>query len=175
MLNIPRSLTTLLPLTINIILCITCHAEYSATLYHIQNNLNNHTPNKSAVLTSIKPIPSASEQAWFSDIRVKLDLSETSNQHEINLGLSTRKETTFLGTGEFGYYAFWDISHIKNQVYAQQTTLGLEWLNQQSHLAANLYVPQASFTTQIDLANQIDMPEILAQTQQEGLLQKLHY
>ncbi len=90
--HLANRLQLFLILTTNLVLHQFCQAETSTTLYYVGNHLHNHAPSKSAVLSSTQPLSLASEQEWFTDIRIKFDISGESNQHEINLGLATRKE-----------------------------------------------------------------------------------
>ena len=109
---------------------------------HVSSTQRN--PYHNHILQSDYRLLSHGNSEWFQDTRIKLDLNALTNQHEITLGIAHRKNLSTSGN-TFGAYAFWDISHIKESVFAQQNTFGIEWFNSVVHIASNIYQPLPHF------------------------------
>ena len=101
-------------------------------------------PYKNLILKNNIPILASSNSSWFQDTRIKLDLNKFTNQHEVNVGIAHRKNLTS-SANTLGAYTFWDVSHIKESVFAQQNTFGIEWFNPVMHIASNVYHPLPNF------------------------------
>ena len=146
---------------------------FNLTYFSIDNPRHSHHPNKSLVMQKNTPITTDEENVWFSDMRMKLDISNTTNHNEVNLGIAHRKSLPHQ-ENTIGTYAFWDISHIKDQVFAQQTTLGIEWLNLNTHIATNVYLPLSSFATDLQYWDSLPQEKDWRHTQQNGLLRSIN-
>lgn len=114
---------------------------------HVTDNDSSSIPRnpyKNLIMKNNSPILSSGHSSWFQDARIKLDLNTFTNQHEINVGIAHRRNLTS-SENTLGAYAFWDISHIKESVFAQQNTFGVEWFNPVMHIASNIYHPLPNF------------------------------
>lgn len=132
----------------------TCHIQanalqyYESGLWGVISTENQPHPDASATLTTQQTLQLTKSSRLALDLRAKIDISQT-DYHELNLGLGQRHIWHKNNHSMIGYYGFWDITHIQDQVFMQQATLGAEWLNPHYHINANLYLPRASFTTDL--------------------------
>ena len=116
------------------------------SLHGLHASNNNIHPKKIAVFEKTQALSLSQNSYWFLDTRLKLDLDNESNYHEINLGLAKRHP---LHDKELvGLYGFHDLTHTENQVYLSQLTLGIEKISSDWYLNINHYIPTHSYTTQ---------------------------
>ena len=121
---------------------------FETGLWGVTSTKNQPHPNASVTIATQQTLRQNPKNRIALDIRGKIDISQT-NYHEFNLGIGQRMQLQNKGEGLIGYYGFWDITHIQDQVFMQQATLGLEWLDLTHHINANLYLPRTSFTTDL--------------------------
>ncbi len=121
---------------------------YETGLWGVTSTENQQHPDASATVATQQTLLMGERNRLALDLRAKIDISQT-DYHELNLGLGQRHIWHENSHNMIGYYGFWDITHIQDQVFMQQATLGIEWLNPNHHINANLYLPRASFTTDL--------------------------
>lgn len=131
-----------------------CHIQatplqyYETGLWGVTSTENQPHPDASATVATQQTLFMTKSSRLALDLRAKIDISQT-DYHELNLGLGQRHTWDTNSHTMIGYYGFWDVTHIQDQVFMQQATLGVEWLNPTHHINANLYLPRASFTTDL--------------------------
>ena len=105
------------------------------SLHGLHASNNSIHPKKMAVLEKTQALSLNQNSYWFLDTRLKLDLDNESNYHEVNLGLAKRHP---LHNKELvGLYGFYDLTHTENQVYLSQLTLGIEKISSDWYLNIN--------------------------------------
>lgn len=119
----------------------------SVSFYGITANKDSFNPDASSTLALFVPLYMQDHQVWFVDARLKLDLSRNTSHHESNLGIVGRQVLPFKNLLIAGGYAFWDLSHVQDNTYVNQLTLGVELLTREYHANLNTYWAQQAFTT----------------------------
>ncbi len=120
---------------------------HSIGFYGITASRSNFNPDASTILGLFTPFYTQENHAWFVDARLKLDLSRNTSHHESNLGIVGRQVLPFKNLVIAGGYAFWDLSHVQDNTYVNQLTVGAEVITRKYHANVNTYWAQQDFTT----------------------------
>lgn len=120
---------------------------YSFTYYGVQSDVGQYHPDSSMVLGSFQSIDALKPKngTFFYDSRVKIDVSKATTHNEINLGLGYRGPVGSNAQKLFGMYGFWDVVHVQDYAFAQQATLGVEYLSPLFRFSTNAYLTQKDF------------------------------
>ncbi len=117
-----------------------------SSFYGVTTNKAPFHPETSFTASVFSPLMAQADQVLFADGRLKFDLSKSTDHHEMNLGLVHRKAFAESSMSVVGLYAFWDVSHVQDQTFVNQLTMGAEYITSLIHTNVNFYFTQPNFT-----------------------------
>ena len=89
---------------------------FETGLWGVTSTKNQPHPNASVTIATQQTLWQNPQNRIALDIRGKIDISQT-NYHEFNLGIGQRMLLQNKENNLIGYYGFWDITHIQDQVF----------------------------------------------------------